>query len=123
MADKDSIVILFGSEATGNAALEDIEKRIPENELGVRVVETSHGHPQPTQGTVAGVPVPPHGGVVPMFVGIADLDISDEERDYIFNRATTDMMILEIKTLDQYMDTVKQIATMHNGQFYDEEQE
>ncbi len=118
-----SIIILFGSEATGNGALEEMEKRIPQDDFKVRVVEVNQGHPPSTEWTAIGLPVPAHGGVVPTFVGAADLDLSDEERDYIFDRATTDMMILEISVPEKYMDDVKRMATMHNGQFYEEEGE
>ncbi len=117
----DSIVILFGSEADGSKALDDMEQRIPEKEMQVRLVEVDNGNPPSPEMTVIGLPVPVHGGAVPTFVGVADLDISKEERDYIFDRATTDMMIVEIKTQPKYMDLVKQIANMHSGQYYQEE--
>ncbi len=116
-----SIVILFGSEAEGQRALDEMESSIPEKDMDVRVVEVSKGHPPATEWTAIGLPVPAHGGVVPTRIGIADLDISKAERDYIFNRATEDMMILEVKTKDEYIDDVKRIVNMHNGQFYDEE--
>ncbi len=119
----ESIVILFGSDVTGNGALEEMERRIPQDDFKVRVVEVNQGHPLSPEKSVIGLPVPAHGGAVPVFVGVADLDLSDEERDYIFNRATTDMMILEISVPEEYVDDVKRIASMHNGQFFQKEDE
>jgi hypothetical protein len=118
--DKSKLIVLFGEADDAEAALNEIYKTVPEDEMDLRVIDVASKRRDRNAATgwVAGLPVPATGGVVPMQVGITDLEIEDEERRFIMNRAGKNGVVLEISADGTYMPLIRRIVSTSDGQFY-----
>jgi hypothetical protein len=110
------IIAMFSEQEDVESVLNDLYQiSDDEDEIEVRRVEGARDADASGQSGRMSFPVPTTGGAVPA-ISMNDLDLSQEERGYLMERAGSQGQILQIRAKDEYIDQVHQVVERHNGQ-------